>query len=259
MNKRRIIGFKQTVFWAQTIALSVVFSTSIYADHSWNDYHWASISKPITLQVVDSATQEWDMQLNEALNRWSQSIALEPTVTSYDDKVKTRKDCPMVNGQLRVCNYAYGITGWLGQTVIGFDRNGHIDKARSRLNDSYSQYWTSEKKNHIMCHELGHVFGLWHTSEDGSSQQSCMDLSNDPASQWPNRHDYVQLLKIYAGKHFYNSYDDGAGGQTLDSQGSIVEPAKGERVLRGPNHEVWVAPREDGGYWVHHIVLAPEQ
>jgi len=163
--------------------VSVFLSTVAYADHSWNDYHWATISKPFTLQVIDSVTEDWDYQLVESISQWSQSIVLNPTITSYNDKVKTRKDCTIANGQLRVCNYKYGITGWLGQTVIGFDQNGHIDKARSRLNDSYSQFWTLEKKNHVMCPEMGHVFGLAHTSQDGSSQESCMDLSNDPLSQ----------------------------------------------------------------------------
>jgi len=215
------------------VIISVLLARLAYADHSWNDYHWATVSKPFTLQVISSVTEDWDYQLVESISRWSQSIVLNPTITSYDNKVKTRKDCAMVNGQLRICNASYGVTGWLGQTVIGFDQNGYIDKARSRLNDSYSQFWTFEKKNHVMCHELGHVFGLAHTSQDGSSQESCMDLSNDPLSQWPNQHDYVQILQLYAQKHFNNSYDDGSGASNDSSEGNSVEPVEGEAFFAG--------------------------
>ena len=56
-----------------------------------------------------------------------------------------------------------------------------------------------------MCQELGHTFGLTHTSENGSSQNTCMDyFSNTGAnatstlSTRPNQHDYDMLVSIYA-------------------------------------------------------------
>ena len=55
-----------------------------------------------------------------------------------------------------------------------------------------------------MCQEIGHTFGLDHQSEDGSSQDTCMDyFSNTGAnagsilSTHPNQHDYDQLVTIY--------------------------------------------------------------
>ncbi len=55
-----------------------------------------------------------------------------------------------------------------------------------------------------MCQEVGHTLGLGHTSEDGSSQNTCMDyFSNTGAnatstqSTEPNQHDYDQLALIY--------------------------------------------------------------
>ncbi len=56
-----------------------------------------------------------------------------------------------------------------------------------------------------MCQEVAHTFGLGHQSEDGSSQNSCMDyFSNTGAnagstlSTAPNAHDFEQLRSIYA-------------------------------------------------------------
>ena len=249
------------------------FSLAAWADHSWNNYHWARTTNHFTLPVVDSMTSDWDAQLSESLTRWSFSSVLAANVTSADDSTKTRKQCRMVQGQLRVCNAAYGYNGWLGLATIGLDPNGHIDRGTAKMNDSYSWYWTVEEKNHVMCQEIGHVFGLGHTSEDGSSQQSCMDYSTDPLSQWPNQHDYDQLAAIYGHTDSYNSYDDGSGsggdgggdggacnappGKGCNKNGVDVPPM-GVRVVRGPHHEIWVAPRGDGGLWIHHIRLAPQ-
>jgi hypothetical protein len=56
-----------------------------------------------------------------------------------------------------------------------------------------------------MCQEIGHTFGLGHTSENGTSQNTCMDyFSNTGAnatstvSTRPNSHDYALLESIYA-------------------------------------------------------------
>lgn len=235
-------------------------SVGAYANHAWNDYHWASMSKPFTLQIVDSMTADWDYPLNEAISQWSQSTKVMFAITSFDDKAKTREHCRMKTGQIRMCNDAYGITGWLGQTVLGFDSSGHADKARVRINESYSQYFTFEKKNYLLCHELGHTLGLWHTSEDGSSQMTCMDLSNDPITQTPNNHDFEELEIIYGHDDTYNSYDDGSGkGSGGKPGGKPPKANSGELISRGIRHEVWMAPREDGGHWIYHVLLAPAE
>jgi hypothetical protein len=256
---------KSQVVISCALALAA-FSLTVQADHPWENYHWARTASPFTLQVVDSVSAEWDAQLSEALSRWSVSAVLDATVTSADDGIKTRKQCRMVPGKMRVCNAAYGLNGWLGLATIGIDSNGHIDRGTAKMNDSYSSYWTFEEKNHVMCQEMGHVFGLGHTSEDGSSQQTCMDYSSDPLSQWPNQHDYDQLVAIYGQTDTYNSYDNGSGsggggcnappGKGCNANGA-TEPPMGVRMARGRHHEIWAAPRDGGGLWIHHIRLAP--
>lgn len=249
----------------------VFFSVGSQAQHSWNNYHWARTSTAFTLQVVDSVTVDWDYQLNESLAQWSSSSVLSTAIISSDASTKARKRCRMVKGQMRVCSAAYGQNGWLGMATIGLDVNGHIDRGTAKVNDSYDWYWTFEEKNHVMCQEIGHIFGLGHTSTDGSSQQTCMDYSTNPASQWPNQHDYDQLIAMYGHLDSYNSYDDGTGDSDGDSGACKAPPGKGcnkngadvppmgVRVVRGPSHEIWVAAREDGGLWIHHIRLAPKK
>lgn len=255
----------------------VVMSAS--ADHTWGSYHWARMDNPFTLLVVDSVTPDWDVELDTALFEWSATEVLDLAITDVNDSKKARRRCRMINGQIRVCNDSYGFNGWLGMATIGIDSNGHIDRGTAKVNDSYSSYWDIPgEKNHVMCQEIGHLFGLGHTSTNGTSQGTCMDYSSDPSSQWPNQHDYDLLLEMYAVTDSYNSYDDGAvdGGDGGGGGGCNAPPGKGcnkkgagpgavadippmgIRVNQSRNAEVWVAPRSDGGLWIHHIRLVPE-
>ncbi|WP_346839182.1 hypothetical protein [Microbulbifer sp. SAOS-129_SWC] len=246
------------------LGLSIsLLSAGAAANHSWNNYHWARTANPVNLQVIDSVTPDWQQQLNDTLSEWSSSNVLNLAITSADDSSRTRKRCPAVTGQIRVCNAAYGNNGWLGLATIGLDSNGHIDQGTSKMNDSYSSYWQDPaEKNHVMCQEVGHVFGLGHTSEDGSSQGTCMDYSSDPNSQWPNQHDYQMLSDIYSHLDSYNSYDDGSSsgggtchGKKCKMRGNIP---MGVRVHSDSRHETWVASRPDGGLWIHHVLLVPQ-
>ena len=96
-----------------------------------------------------------------------------------------------------------------------------------------------------------------------------MDLSKDPLSQWPNQHDYEQLRIEYRHKDSYNSYDDTSQANATPKcnpqqnsacdAGNFIEPPIGTLVERGKYHETWIAPRNDGGVWMRHILFTPEE
>ena len=240
--------------------LTLAGSMAAYANHSWNNYHWARTTSSFTLQVIDSVTSDWEDELNRTLGDWSKSAVLDLTVTGYDNSRTTRKRCPSVAGKIRVCNAAYGYNGWLGLASINLDSNGHITRGTAKMNDSYSSYFASQDERwHVMCQEVGHLFGLAHTSEDGSSQNTCMDYSQSPTSTAPNQHDYDELATIYSHLDSYNSYSTNFALTTSGSGHAMAgEVPMGVRVRRGTFDEVWAAPDGHGGVWIHHVLLAPE-
>ncbi|HUQ49746.1 MAG TPA: hypothetical protein VM056_03445 [Terriglobales bacterium] len=114
----------------------------------------------------------------------------------------------MVAGTTQVCNANYGFNGWLGLASINISGGEHITQGSAKMNDSYfssATYNNPNEKLHVVCQEIAHTFGLGHTSEDGSSQNTCMDyFSNTGAnagstlSTKPNSHDFQMLNTIYA-------------------------------------------------------------
>lgn len=180
---------------ASLVALVIPATGS--ANHSWGGYHWARTSNPFTLKLGDNVSSAWDGYLATTSSDWSQSSVLNTTIVAGST---TGRKCRASLGRVQVCNATYGNNGWLGLAQIWLS-SGHISQGAVKVNDTYfnqAQYNNPDEKNHVMCQEVGHTLGLGHTSEDGSSQQTCMDYSTDPASTNPNQHDYDQLASIYA-------------------------------------------------------------
>ena len=181
------------------IAMLAAFPLSAGASHAWGNYHWARTANPFTLKVIDSTTASWDDNLDVAISDWNSSSVMNLTEEVGSDASNTRKRCPAVSGKIRVCNANYGNNGWLGIAQI-WASGSHITQGTAKMNDTYlaSASYNETARQHVMCQEVGHDFGLGHQDESGADLNTCMDYADALDNPHPNAHDYAQLETIYA-------------------------------------------------------------
>jgi hypothetical protein len=182
-----------------SLVILAAIPLTVEASHSWNGYHWARTSNPVTVRVVDSMTSNWDDNLVLAVGDWDESSVLNVTREAGDDGMGTRKRCAAVSGKVRSCNAAYGRNGWLGLAQIWVS-GGHIVQGVAKMNDTYfaSSAYDETARQHVICQEIGHDWGLGHQDESGADLDTCMDYSSALDNPSPNAHDYEQLESIYA-------------------------------------------------------------
>lgn len=201
---------KQKIFQRLALVVSIgmacaAITTEAQANHSWGGYHWARTTSQFTLKLGNNlTTTNWNSRLSQASSNWNSGNSRLLTAIVGGS---TNSSCAMVRGTTQVCNGAYGNTGWLGLASINLS-GSHITQGTAKMNDTFfntTQYNNVNERQHVMCQEVAHTFGLGHTSEDGSSQNTCMDyFSNTGAnagstlSTKPNAHDFAQLNSIYA-------------------------------------------------------------
>ena len=187
------------------IALAVASLPGILlAGHSWGDYHWARTTKQFTLKLGNNLTGQWPGHLAQASADWNSGST--PLLTAVVNG-QSNKQCRMVAGTTQVCNGAYGRNGWLGLATINITGGTHITQGSAKMNDTYFNmafYNNPNEKEHVMCQEIAHTFGLDHQSEDGSSLDTCMDYFSNTGinagselSTKPNAHDFEELRTIY--------------------------------------------------------------
>ena len=139
---------------------------------------------------------------------------MDLTAEAGDSSTKARKRCVLITGKIHSCNASYGFNGWLGLASINVS-GGHITRGSSKMNDSYfnSASYNETARQHVMCQEIGHDFGLDHQDESGADLNTCMDYANALDNPSPNQHDYAQVEAIYA--HTDSSTTIGATAENL--------------------------------------------
>ena len=213
------------------------------ADHSWGDpaYHWARTVNPFTLQLDNNlTTPEWQAIGTRMSADWSASSVMD---TPLGAPQTDNKRCKASSGRVEVCNGKYGFNGWLGVAQIWLS-GSHIVHSTAKVNDSYfntSTYNAPVKKQHVLCQEVGHTFGLGHQDESGADLNTCMDYAEALDNPSPDAHDYQQLEAIY-------SHLDGT---TTVSSSSSSSSRGGLRRVRD---NLWVEDLGNGNkrfVWVH--------
>jgi hypothetical protein len=196
---RNKTGTFRLMFMFVLIFALTAFPASVSANHSWGNYHWARTSNPFTIKVIDSMSSSWDDNLNTAISDWNASSVMNVVKEAGDDSSRVRKRCRPVSGKVRSCNANYGNNGWLGLAQIWIS-GSHITQGTAKMNDTYlaSSSYSETNRQHVICQEIGHDWGLDHQDESGADLNTCMDYANALDNPHPNNHDYQQLETIYA-------------------------------------------------------------
>jgi hypothetical protein len=256
--------FGKALYVGAGIITAGLFLNVAHASHSWGGYHWARTSNPFTLKLGDNlTTADWKSHLSQTSQDWNSGNGT-PVLTAIVGGSSRTKKCSMVAGTTQVCNDAYGRNGWLGLASINITGATHITQGTAKMNDSYfstAAYNNPNEKEHVMCQEVAHTFGLDHQSEDGSSQNSCMDyFSNTGAnatstlSTKPNAHDFEELKIIY--QHL-DGTSTVAGASAASSAADITEDANswGQLVRQSRNgrSSTYERSNSDGSRTITHV------
>jgi hypothetical protein len=210
----------------------------LFANHSWGGYHWARTSNPFTLKLGDNlTTSDWKSHLAQTSSDWNKSTVLDTTVVTGTAVGR----CKAVAGTVQVCNGSYGQNGWLGLASISVTGGTHITQGTVKVNDTYfgmARYNNSAEREHVMCQEVGHTFGLDHQDTSGASLNTCMDYyqntsDSDTKSTTPNQHDYDELGIIYS--HLDSTTTIGAAAKMPPAMSNIdfTEEANWGQLVRG--------------------------
>ncbi len=228
---------------AAAAALSALVAAPASASHSWNAYHWARTANPFTLKVGDNVSSVWDGVLDTADADWTASTVMDLAKVAGT----SGKRCSMTAGTVQVCNSTYGSTGWLGLASINLNGT-HITQGSAKMNDTYfntTTYNNPNEKAHVMCQEVGHTFGLGHTSETGVSDGTCMDYfsntganATSTASTHPNVHDYDTLSTVYAHLDASTTLAPSATSAAGAAGRANAQPYRTERTDRGNHTEL---------------------
>ncbi len=218
---------------------------SALANHSWGGYHWARTANPFTIKLGDNlTTAEWKSHLSQTSTDWSKSTVLDTTIVAGQSK----GSCRPTSGRDEICNKSYGPNGWLGLASIWLQSGTlHIVQGTVKVNDTYLgpgaayTYNNAAEREHVMCQEVGHTFGLDHQDTSGASLNTCMDYyhnttDTDTLSTTPNQHDYDELATIYA--HLDSSTTIGAAsgaGAAAAEIPSWANPSESVYVDHGAN------------------------
>jgi hypothetical protein len=147
-------------------------------------------------------TNDWDSFFVTALSDWDSapSLSLSARTRKFD-----ANPCGHRNSELRVCNGDYGATGWKGVNEAVFytlesNSKNYIVSSVATMNDYYMREKSDAEKQYVMCHEIGHGFGLDHRDEvmDNADLGSCMDYTrNYSGNSRPDDVDFENLTNMY--------------------------------------------------------------
>ena len=232
--------------------LSLALCAPASANHRWGNYHWAqastsnpSVEVQLGNNLLNTTASKWKTLFSGADNLggtgtvvfdWTRLDLTAPSTffaNSAADILDTpwgsganltsQKRCKPVAGRIEVCNARYGMNGWLGLAQI-WTSGGHIVQGTAKMNDSYfdnTRLFPANNqvpRQHVLCQEVGHGFGLGHQDESGKDFETCMDYDNENDNPAPNQHDNHTINQIY---HAHNDVASSTSSTSTANRGQV--------------------------------------
>jgi len=157
---------------------------------------WRNKQEGLTLTLVNALTSDWYDYFELAVQEWDDCPALQLSVSI----VPPDPTCVAINGQMKVCNAEYGYTSWTGLNEVYFDSKSYIISSVAKMNESYLKTASNGEHQYVMCHEIGHGFGLPHRDENSNNPDlgTCLDYTLRPEKNMhPDEVDCDHLTQIY--------------------------------------------------------------
>ena len=173
----------------------------------WNNKHgngtslgqyelWPNTGQGLKLTIQDALTDNWYPYFRQAVLDWDAAPALTLTITNAS---KADPTCTPIRGILKICNKDYGDSGWLGinDSIL---QNNYIVSSVAKMNEYYLNQSSNSLRQYVMCHEIGHGFGLPHRDENFNNLDlgTCLDYTSRPQNNMhPNSVDFDHLAQLY--------------------------------------------------------------
>jgi hypothetical protein len=161
-------------------------------------YEWDNGGKGLNLELYNALDDTWQGEYAIAVSDWENGTP--DTLTLTTKKVEVDRVCTPVDGVMKVCSGNYGETGWLGINELIIINKRKIKNSVAKMNEHYLLNADGDKRRYVMCHEIGHGFGLPHTDEqfDNRDLGDCLDYTNTPKNNLlPGDVNYNKLQVLY--------------------------------------------------------------
>ncbi len=174
-----------SAFLVVAIALGAVGTA--WANHRWGCWKYADAN----ISFYNGCTGSYSTYVQE------EGLSDADSWHNYTDVNLSSVGQSGTTDHINCYNGSYGINGWLGIAEILTYSGCTVMQGRTRFNQSYldnaAYGYSATNKKHVVCQEIGHLFGLNH--QKGQSQ-SCM---NDRILYVPNpnQHDQDMVNSIY--------------------------------------------------------------
>jgi len=171
------------------------------ADPSVGDnttYEWENGGNGLGLELLNALDDRWQEIYAVALSDWENGTPDSLTLTTK--RVAVDNSCTPVDGVMKVCNGNYGETGWLGLNELIIINGLKIKNSVAKMNEHYLLNADDLKRRYVMCHEVGHGFGLPHTDEqfDNKDLGDCLDYTSTPKNNLlPGAVNFNKLKVLY--------------------------------------------------------------